>query len=101
LCFYEIAIADELFRLMARERQAVAAAVLDGFGGVEGLFVALWRSNKRPSDDRTADDDDEDANAWRTIPVENLKTAEAREVLSTANFSVFGTFRGDRPSSVR
>ena len=33
--------------------------------------------------------------------LENLKTAEAREVLSTANFSVFGTFRGDRPSSVR
>ena len=50
--------------LMERERKAVVAAVLKGFGGVEGLFVALWRSNTDP-EKRIADDDEDD---WRDPP---------------------------------
>jgi hypothetical protein len=50
---------EALNTLMRRERPAVVAAVLEGFGGVSGLFVALWRSNKGLWEDPPADDEDD------------------------------------------
>lgn len=36
---------EAVFSLMAAEREAVVKATTMGFGGAEGLFVALWRSS--------------------------------------------------------
>ena len=48
------ALAEAIETLMARERKAVVEALLSGFGGVDGLFVALWSSNQAPDAQATA-----------------------------------------------
>ena len=48
------ALAEALETLMPRERKAVVDALLSGFGGVDGLFVALWRSNQGSDAESTA-----------------------------------------------
>jgi hypothetical protein len=54
-------LADALLTLMDREHDAVVAALLDGYGSTEDLFIALWRSNRSPDDRRWLDDDDDES----------------------------------------
>lgn len=55
----ESSLTDALFILMEREHQAVVAALLDGFDGVDGLFLALWRSKADPAHGSENDEDDD------------------------------------------
>jgi hypothetical protein len=48
---------EALTTLMQREHQRVVAALLEGFGGITGLFIALWRSNSHPEDENCDDED--------------------------------------------
>ena len=50
--------------LMDRERPVVVAALLEGFGGESGLFLALWRSNGGPEDELPPDEEDK----WQAPP---------------------------------
>jgi hypothetical protein len=63
--FPEDDVNEALNVMMARERPAVVEAILEGFGGVPGLFVALWRSDK-PLGQELPVDDDEDV--WTDPP---------------------------------
>jgi hypothetical protein len=54
-----------LFALMDRERSSVVDAVVDGFGGANGLFVALWRSRTEPEEGICARDEEEPS-GWRS-----------------------------------
>jgi hypothetical protein len=59
-------IDEALHILMERERNAVVTAIMKGFGGVEGLFVALWRSNKDPDEQTNENEDDDPRDAPET-----------------------------------
>jgi hypothetical protein len=45
--------------LMARERDGVVAAILEGFGSDADLFLGLWRSSQDPNEKRWDDDEDD------------------------------------------
>lgn len=47
---FEPRLDNALNTLMERERESVLDALLKGFGSVEDLFIALWRSNQDPVD---------------------------------------------------
>lgn len=57
-------LGEALQLLMAKERDAVVGALLKGFGGVDGLFVALWKSGQPLTFDEL-DDADEDGQPER------------------------------------
>jgi hypothetical protein len=54
------ALDEALNVLMQRQRTRVVAAVINGFGGVDGLFLSLWRSIDDPNQKTIVDDDDDD-----------------------------------------
>jgi hypothetical protein len=56
----EEALEESLGILVHRARGPVIAALLTGFDQVEGLFLSLWRSRKRPEDDHIALDEHND-----------------------------------------
>jgi hypothetical protein len=61
-----------LAELMRRERPAVVKALLDGFGDIPGLFVALWRSNKHSPAPRSPRQDEDGEQSGRD-PDESLE----------------------------
>ena len=69
------ALVEALETLMARERKAVVDALLSGFGGVDGLFVALWRSNQ----DSDAESTDSPANSERAESAEQASLFDGED----------------------
>lgn len=67
---------DALNLLMRQERSAVVSALMEGFGGVDGLFIALCRSNKEPQDDTLVDDDGESPTSETDADILNAVTGE-------------------------
>jgi hypothetical protein len=58
---------EEALRILVdREHAAVIATLMIGFGHVEGLFVALWRSRCEPDDATRFDEDEEDEPSLET-----------------------------------
>jgi hypothetical protein len=67
---------EALSFLMARERTAVVKVLVEGFGGVDALFVELWRSNSEPDEPILLDVDEGEEHAESDADILNDLTAE-------------------------